>query len=102
MSKTRLRRSDPERERYWRKVVRGQERSGQSVREYCRGAGVKESAFYWWRVSVPRNAWCEFGWGALRKWIGFGGDGVRLACRDEEAGGGGFSGRRPAAGTAGG
>jgi hypothetical protein len=49
MSKTRLRRSDPERERYWRKVVWGQERSGQSVREYCRGAGVKESAFYWWR-----------------------------------------------------
>lgn len=49
MSKTSLRRSDPEKERYWRELVRGQQRSGQSVREYCRGAGVKESAFYWWR-----------------------------------------------------
>jgi len=49
MSKTSLRRSDPEKERHWRELVRGQQRSGQSVREYCRRAGVKESAFYWWR-----------------------------------------------------
>ena len=49
MSKTSSRRSDPEKERYWRELVRRQQRSGQSVREYCRGAGVKESAFYWWR-----------------------------------------------------
>jgi len=55
MSTTRLRRSDPEKERYWRGLVQGQGRSGQSVREYCRGAGVKESAFYWWRRELARR-----------------------------------------------
>jgi len=56
MNKTRLRRGDPERERYWREVVRGQGQSGQSVREYCRDAGVKESAFYWWRRELVRRS----------------------------------------------
>lgn len=55
MSKTRLRRTDPEKERYWRGVVQGQRGSGQSVREYCRQAGVKESAFYWWRKELARR-----------------------------------------------
>jgi len=55
MSKTRLRQSDPEKERYWRRLVQGQGRSGQSVREYCRQAGVKESAFYWWRRELARR-----------------------------------------------
>lgn len=56
MSKTRLRRTDPEKERYWRAVVQGQGGSGQSVREYCRQAGVKESAFYWWRKELARRS----------------------------------------------
>lgn len=56
MSKTRLRRTDPEKERYWRVVVQGQGGSGQSVREYCRQAGVKESAFYWWRKELARRS----------------------------------------------
>ncbi len=56
MSKTRLRRSDPEKERYWRGLVQGQGGSGQSVREYCRQAGVKESAFYWWRRELARRS----------------------------------------------
>jgi len=56
MSTTRLRRSDPEKERYWRGLVQGQGRSGQSVREYCRRAGVKESAFYWWRRELARRS----------------------------------------------
>ena len=55
MSTTRLRRNDPEKERYWRTVVQGQQPSGQSVREYCRQAGVKESAFYWWRRELARR-----------------------------------------------
>jgi len=55
MSKTRLRRTDDEKERYWREVVRGQGGSGQSVREYCRQVGVKESAFYWWRRELARR-----------------------------------------------
>lgn len=56
MSKTSLRRSDSEKERYWRAVVQGQEESGQSVRAYCREAGVKESAFYWWRRELARRS----------------------------------------------
>ncbi len=56
MSKMRLRRSDPEKERYWRELVGGQQLSGQSVREYCRDAGVKESAFYWWRRELARRS----------------------------------------------
>jgi len=45
----RIRKSDAAKERYWRGVVRGHGASDQSVRDYCRQAGVKESAFYWWR-----------------------------------------------------
>ena len=56
MSTTRLRRSDPEKEQYWRGLVQGRGRSGQSVREYCRRAGVKESAFYWWRRELARRS----------------------------------------------
>jgi hypothetical protein len=56
MSETqRMRRGDRAKERYWRGVVRGHASSGQSVREYCRQAGVKESAFYWWRRELPRR-----------------------------------------------
>jgi len=49
MSKTRSRQRDAGKERHWREVIRAQGSSGQSVREYCRQAGVKEAAFYWWR-----------------------------------------------------
>ena len=56
MSKTRLRRTDPEKERYWRELVLGQAGSGQSVREYCRRADVRESAFYWWRRELARRS----------------------------------------------
>jgi len=51
----RVRRSDPAKERYWRGVVRGHRGSGQSVREYCHEAGVKEAAFYWWRRELARR-----------------------------------------------
>lgn len=43
------RRYDSRKEEYWRDVVRRCEQSGQSVRAFCAAAGVKESAFYWWR-----------------------------------------------------
>jgi hypothetical protein len=56
MSKTRSGRSDPEKERRWGELVRGQQLSGQSVRGYCREAGVKESAFYWWRRELARRS----------------------------------------------
>jgi transposase-like protein len=47
--KERIRRGDPERQRHWEKVVRGWKASGQSVREYCRAQGLRESAFFFWR-----------------------------------------------------
>lgn len=56
MSKTRLRQTDPAKERYWRDVVHRQPLSGQSVREYCLQTGVKESAFYWWRRELARRS----------------------------------------------
>jgi transposase-like protein len=49
------RRSDPQREREWQAAVRRWQRSGQSVREYCRAQGLKESAFYFWRRELARR-----------------------------------------------
>jgi transposase-like protein len=40
----------------WQEIVRGQRQSGQSVRAYCRQAGVEESAFYWWRRELERRS----------------------------------------------
>lgn len=47
--KRRVRRIDESKHRHWEEVIRGWRREGGSVRAYCRKAGVKESAFYWWR-----------------------------------------------------
>jgi transposase-like protein len=44
-----------ERQSRWQEIVRGQEQSGQSVRAYCRRAGIEESAFYWWRRELTRR-----------------------------------------------
>jgi transposase-like protein len=56
MSKIRSRRRDPGRERHWQEVIRAHTSSGQSVREYCRQAGVKEASFYWWRRELARRS----------------------------------------------
>lgn len=56
MSKTRSRQRDAGKERHWREVIRAQKSSGQSVREYCRHAEVKEAAFYWWRRELARRS----------------------------------------------
>ena len=56
MSKTRSGQRDAGRGRHWREVIRAQGSSGQSVREYCRQAGVKEPAFYWWRRELARRS----------------------------------------------
>jgi len=45
-----------QREKHWQEVVRGQRESGQSVRAYCRQAGIEESAFYWWRRELSRRS----------------------------------------------
>ena len=42
-------------ERYWRTVVRRHTRSGQTVREFCRGQGLSEASFYAWRRELSRR-----------------------------------------------
>jgi hypothetical protein len=56
MSKARSRQRDVDKERQWREVIRTQQSSGQSVREFCRQAGVKEAAFYRWRRELARRS----------------------------------------------
>ena len=55
--KTRVRQGDPERERQWQAAVEQWRQSGQSVRDFCRAQGLKESAFYFWkRTDTPPPA----------------------------------------------
>ena len=41
--------------RRWRELVKRWQQSGQTVREFCRSAEVKESAFYGWRQTLARR-----------------------------------------------
>jgi hypothetical protein len=45
----------PERWRHWEEVVRRWRESGRSVREFCHSAGLRESAFYFWRRRLVRR-----------------------------------------------
>ena len=47
---------DIQRQSRWQEIVRQQQQSGQSVRAYCRQAGIEESAFYWWRRELARRS----------------------------------------------
>lgn len=40
---------DSGRQAHWRTIISSHERSGLTVREFCRRRGVPESAFYFWR-----------------------------------------------------
>jgi hypothetical protein len=42
-------------ESWWRRMVRGQAKSGMTIRAYCAQRRVKESAFYWWRRELARR-----------------------------------------------
>jgi transposase-like protein len=53
--KTRVRQGDPERERQWQAAVEQWRQSGQSVRDFCRAQGLKESAFYFWKRELTRR-----------------------------------------------
>jgi hypothetical protein len=51
-----------EKQRFWQRAVAQWRRSGQSVRDYCRGKALSEPSFYAWRrelglrrVSSPRT-----------------------------------------------
>jgi len=46
---------DPAKRRRWWELVKRWQQSGQTVREFCRSAAVKESAFYWWRQTLARR-----------------------------------------------
>jgi hypothetical protein len=55
MAKRGGKRRDPARERFWRRTIRDQQRSGLSVRDYCKREGLKDGAFRWWRQELPRR-----------------------------------------------
>lgn len=44
-----------ERERFWRKVIAGQPRSGMGVAAWCRKHGVSAPAFYVWRQRLAKR-----------------------------------------------
>ena len=46
---------DARREAYWRRTMRRQERSGQTIREFCRRQDLAETAFYYWRKELARR-----------------------------------------------
>jgi transposase-like protein len=51
-----IRRGDPGRQSYWKEVVRRWKEGGQSVREFCRVEGLRETAFYFWRRKLKRGS----------------------------------------------
>jgi hypothetical protein len=55
MAKRGGKRRDPARERFWRRTIREQQRSGLSVRDFCRREGLNDGAFRWWRQELPRR-----------------------------------------------
>ena len=48
-------RRDPAREKFWRRTVRRQERSGLAVPDFCRREGLKDWTFRWWRQELARR-----------------------------------------------
>ncbi len=44
-----------EKERYWRGVLRRHGKIGLSIREFCRGEDLKESAFYFWKRTIAER-----------------------------------------------
>jgi len=50
---------DRQREACWRRMVRGQQRGGLTVREFCRRNRLREPAFYLWRRELERR---DLGW----------------------------------------
>src|ERR1041385_6308279 len=49
---SRKRPCDPERERFWREAVAAWQKSGQSIRAFCRGRGLSEPSLYSWRRTL--------------------------------------------------
>ena len=51
----RRRSGDTAKRRRWGELVKRCQQSGQTVREFCRTAEVKESAFSWWNGRLARR-----------------------------------------------
>jgi transposase-like protein len=50
MGKTTTRRG--EREHFWRQLIRDQQRSGSSIKAFCRSRGISEPSFFAWRKKL--------------------------------------------------
>jgi len=55
MAKRGGKRRDPAREKFWRRTIRDQQRSGLSVRDFCHRQGLKDWSFRWWRQELARR-----------------------------------------------
>ena len=55
MAKRGGKRRDPAREKFWRRTIRDQQRSGLSVRDFCLREGLKDWTFRWWRRELGRR-----------------------------------------------
>jgi transposase len=49
------RQRDPLREKFWRRTIRQQQRSGLTIRAFCLREGLKDGAFRWWRQALTRR-----------------------------------------------
>ena len=56
MKRKRARVRSGERERFWRELVEGQQRSGVSIRQWCHRHGVSEPSFYFWRRELAHGS----------------------------------------------
>jgi transposase len=55
MAKRGGKRRDPAREKFWRRTIRRQQRSGLTVRVFCDREGLKDWTFRWWRQELARR-----------------------------------------------
>src|SRR4051794_15514827 len=55
MAKRGGKRRDPAREKFWRRTIREQQRSGLTVRDFCGREGLKDWTFRWWRQELARR-----------------------------------------------
>lgn len=46
---------DGAKRKHWQELIRQWRQSGQSVREFCRNAEIKEWTFYWWRQRLAQS-----------------------------------------------
>ena len=46
---------DASKERYWRKLIRRQGESGETIARFCARQGVSVHQFYWWRRTLRKR-----------------------------------------------